>query len=104
MFKGTTPTISLTFPDTVDLTLATQIAVTFSDYRNNTILEKVGSELTISAQQIDIDLSQEETLAMPKDVLIQVNFLYMDGTVSRRCASTIQGLRFEKNLKAEVMI
>lgn len=31
MFKGTTPTISLMFPDTVDLTLATQIAVTFSD-------------------------------------------------------------------------
>ena len=104
MFKGTTPTISLTFPDTVDLTLATQIAVTFSDYRNNTILEKVGSELTISAQQIDIDLSQEETLAMPKDVLIQVNSLYVDGATTRRCASTIQGLRFEKNLKAEVMI
>lgn len=104
MFKGTTPTISLMFPDTVDLTLATQIAVTFSDYKNNTILEKVGSDLTVSAQQIDIDLSQEETLAMPKDVLIQVNFLYMDGATSRRCASTIQGLRFEKNLKAEVMI
>lgn len=104
MFKGTTPTISLTFPDTVDLTLATQIAVTFSDYKGNRVMEKVGSELTVSAQQIDIDLSQEETLAMPKDVLIQVNFLYMDGTISRRCASTIQGLRFEKNLKAEVMI
>lgn len=104
MFKGTTPTISLMFPDTIDLTLATQIAVTFSDYRNNTILEKVGSELTVSAQQIDIDLTQEETLAMPKDVLIQVNFLYVDGATTRRSASTIQGLRFEKNLKAEVMI
>ena len=104
MFKGTTPTISLTFPDTIDLTLATQIAVTFSDYKGNKVMEKVGSELTVSAQQIDIDLSQEETLAMPKDVLIQVNFLYMDGATQRRCASTIQGLRFEKNLKAEVMI
>lgn len=104
MYKGTTPTLSLTFPDTIDLTLATQIAVTFSDYNNNVLLEKSDAELTVTAQQIDLELSQEETLAMPKDVLIQVNFLYMDGTISRRCASTIQGLRFEKNLKAEVMI
>lgn len=104
MYKGTTPTLSLTFPDTIDLTLATQIAVTFSDYNNNVLLEKSDAELTVTAQQIDLELSQEETLAMPKDVLIQVNFLYMDGTVSRRCASTIQGLRFKKNLKAEVMI
>lgn len=104
MYKGTTPTISLEFPETVDMTEATSIAVTFSDNNGNKVIELKDADLTVSAHQIDIDLTQEQTLAMPKDVLIQVNFLYVDGTDIRRCASTIQGLRFEKNLKAEVMV
>lgn len=104
MFKGTTPTLSLTFSNDVDLTEATQIAVTFSDSRQNKIMEKADADLEVSAHQIDITLTQEETLAFPKDVLIQVNFLYVDGTIIRRAASTIAGLRFNNNLKAEVMM
>ena len=49
MYKGTTPTLSLTFPDTIDLTLATQIAVTFSDYSNKVLLEKSAADLTVTA-------------------------------------------------------
>ena len=103
MYKGTTPTLSLEFPETVDLTEATSIAVTFSDGRGNKLMELTDSDIDVSAHQIDIDLSQEQTLAMPKDVLLQVNFLYVDGSTNRRCASEIAGLRFLNNLKNEVM-
>lgn len=104
MYKGTTPTLSLTFSEDIDLTQATQVVVTFSDSRQNVLMEKANTDLEVSAHQIDITLSQEETLAMPRDVLIQVNFLYVDGTTLRRAASTIAGLRFTNNLHAEVMI
>ena len=104
MFKGTTPTFSLVFSEQIDLTEATQIAVTFSDYRRNKIMEKTNADLEVSAHQIDITLTQEETLAMPREVLIQVNFLYVDGTTVRRTASEIADVRFNNNLKNEVMM
>lgn len=104
MYKGTTPTLSLTFSEDIDFTQATSIVVTFSDSRQNKLMEKTDADLDVSAHQIDITLTQEETLSMPKEVLIQVNFLYVDGTTIRRAASTIAGLRFNNNLKAEVMM
>ena len=104
MYKGTTPTFSLVFSEDLDLTDATQIAVTFSDTRRVKVMEKTGTDLEVTAHQIDITLTQEETLAMPREVLIQVNFLYVDGSILRRAASEIAAVRFNNNLKNEVMM
>ena len=103
IFKGVTPTFSLKSPETIDLTEATSIVVTFTDGYRNVQLEKEGDDLTVTAHQIDLFLTQEETLAMPKLVRIQVNFLFGDNGLVRRVASVIKDIDFEANLKPEVM-
>lgn len=103
MFKGTTPSLILTFDDNfdVDFSDARSVVVTFStDYRK-VILEKADEELTIDGNTITIDFTQEETLSFTAGkMLIQVNAYFDDGT---RICSDIQKITWEDNLKNEVM-
>ena len=101
--KGATPTLSFTFPDTLDLTLATDAVFTFTDGYRNIKLEKSGEDLVISPHQIDIRFTQEETLAMPKVAQVQANFLFADGSRVDRVPSKIVNIEFSTNLKPEVM-
>ena len=102
MYKGTTPTIILTFDEGVNFTDAKSVVVTFAtDYRK-VLTEKTGEELEIADNVIRVPLTQKETLAMPTgNILIQTNILYLDGS---RLASDIVSLHWTPNLKGEIML
>lgn len=102
MYKGTTPTFTLTFPDDVDLTLANHVYVTFE--KGNKELRKTGTDLVVTEHQIDVFLSQEETLSFPSgDVALQVNWTYTDGGVTKRVASNIVNVNMRTNLEDRVL-
>lgn len=101
MYKGTTPTIKLTFNEDVDFSDAESVVVTFATDYHKTITEKTDDELEISENVISIRLTQKETLAIRgQKILIQVNALFSDGT---RVASDIKSINWSENLKGEIM-
>lgn len=97
--RGVTPTFTLTFTDDdLDLTQATHVYVTFKGGREIT---KSDGELTIAAKQIDVYLTQEETLSFRLGgVSIQVNWTYGDGS---RAASEVVGYTFSPQLLDKVV-
>jgi hypothetical protein len=100
IFKGTTPTLFLTFDTDIDLSAADSVVVTFATDYKKTLFEKTGDDLTIDGQTISISFTQEETLAIKNPtMLIQMNALIGEN----RVCSDIASLRWTDNLKNEVM-
>lgn len=99
MFRGTTPTLTLTFPEGTDFT-GTTVYVSLSDDKRKEIMRITGEDLEITENVISIYLSQEQTLALPPIVLIQVNWTY--GTGERAC-SNIVSFDTKRNLINEVL-
>lgn len=98
--RGTTPTFTLELEaETLDLTAAESVYVSFSS--RGVYLEKTGEELVVRAKEVDVYLSQEETLEfMDSQVEIQVNWTYPLG---RRSASEIATYKFTKQLLDRVV-
>lgn len=97
MRRGSTPTN--TFMVDIDLTGAT----IFVDYeqQGNIILEKTGDDLTVTTESITLDLTQEETLKFrPGDVLIQIRYVFPDGSAD---ASNIIRTTFDRIIKDGVI-
>lgn len=103
--RGTTPTYRLILQDeSIDLAEASQVFVTFSDGKYHMILEKTGADLYIDANTVEIFLTQEETLGLPAgEILVQINWTYLDGTTTKRAASQIVRTTSARNLKNEVI-
>ena len=102
MITGTTPTYTLTLPETIDLSQASNVYVSFADKSWTELLRKSDSDLEISANEIQVFLTQAETLAFPVGVvLIQVNWTYEEGGVSKRACSEIARDYYSGNLVAE---
>lgn len=97
MYRGTTPTFTLTFPEGTDFS-GVSVYVSFSDSKKNEILRIESPAITDNV--ISLYLTQEQTLALPKYVLIQVNWTYGDG--SRAC-SNIVSVDTKRNLINEVL-
>ena len=98
--RGTTPTITLTFSDqTLDLTTATEVYVTLE--QNGEIITKTGEDLTVSAQQIELALTQKETLGFAEGNLnIQVNWTT---AADQRACSNVKTIQMSKQLLEEVI-
>lgn len=98
--RGTTPTFTLVLDDDeLDLTAARNVYVSFSSRDNE--LEKTGDDIVVRAKEVDVYLSQEETLAFSElQVGIQVNWTYLNGN---RCASNIAVYTFSKQLLDRVV-
>ncbi len=99
MVRGTTPTFKLILnDDTVDLTAATKVYVTFSQ----TGIKLTKSEdLDVYEKEVDVYLSQEETLAFVlRSVDIQINWIYDDG---KRACTNIVKASVGRNLINEVL-
>jgi len=96
----TTPTVSLVFDDdSIDLTAARNVYVTFK-YGSQT-LTKTGSDLTLTANQIDVYLSQSETGKFGKYfVELQANWTDAFGN---RVASNIAKIDISDQLLKEVI-
>lgn len=105
MYKGITPTFTLTLSDeTLDLSTATNVYVTFADREGKEILTKSGSNLNIDRNVVEVYLSQEETLAFPTKVSLQVNWTYNDGGTVKRDCSDVVITYFKNNLLNEVIV
>ena len=97
--RGTTPTFVLEFPNTVDLTAADNVYVTFG--KNNLVITKSTADLDIEPHSISVHLSQEETLQFGVGNLeIQANWVFANG---RRAASEVSTYAITKQLLAEVI-
>lgn len=103
MYKGITPTFTLTLPEDIDLGMATNVYVTFGR-RGKKILEKSGADLAVDENEIGVFLSQEETLALPTgEVQIQVNWTYQEAGTTVRAASDIATTWWQPNLEPGVL-
>ena len=99
MFRGTTPTLTLTFPEGTDFSGA-NVYVSFSDENRNELMRI--TDMGIDANVISLFLTQEETLALPRRVLIQVNWTYGSNGTMRAC-SNIVSFDTHRNLINEVL-
>ena len=95
VYKGTTPTVILTFPvNDVDFTLANNIYVTFKS--NLKTVTKSGDDISITPNQIIVNLSQRDTLSFQLDeVEVQANWTY---DLGQRHCSNIALLEVGRNL------
>ena len=104
MYRGTTPTYSFIMPQGVDLTQADNVYVTFGALKGCTIFTKTGADLDVTETQVDVYLTQEETLAFPEYVKVQLNWTYQeDGRTKRACSQQIT-ISTERNLIDRVIV
>lgn len=97
MKRGSTPVHVFTVD--IDLTGAN----VFISYRQgkNIIVEKSGTEITITSTTLETQLTQEETLAFGTgEVEMQIRYVYPDGTAD---ASDIMKTSAERILKEGVI-
>lgn len=101
MIRGTTPTFRLTInDDDVDLTQAANVYVSFKQ-GCGTSLTKTGSDVEVQAKQVDVYLSQKETLLFKEGPLdIQLNWVYDNG--ERACSKVVR-IEVEDNLIGRVL-
>ena len=100
MIRGTTPTFELTIESKeIDLTQMTNVYATFE--QNGCKLTKTGNDIDVSAQQVDVYLSQAETLKFAKgDIHVQLNWTFNDG---HRACSEIAMVKIGDNLEDRVL-
>ena len=99
MVQATTPTFILTLPNDIDLGEAAHVYFTMR--QNGSVIEKSDSDLTINANEVDVYLSQEETLKLSLGAArLQLNWTYANG--SRAC-STIATVNVDENLLKAVV-
>lgn len=100
MVRGTTPTFKLYLNDEyVDLTQAVNVYVSFK--QKDTLITKTGEDIEVQENEVDVYLSQQETLQFIKgSVEIQLNWTYLDG---RRACSNIITIEVDKNLIGDVL-
>lgn len=99
MYRGTTPTHI--FKTDLDLTDAAVIWLTYKD-RGEIVIDKQKDDLLVTTEQIELKLTQEETLALQKGqtVTCQIRARFEDGTA---VASNIMTVRVQEILKDGVI-
>ena len=101
MYRGTTPTYIFTLPESVDMTQATDVYVTFAKTDTTIIFTKTGDDLEVAEHTVSVYLTQEETLSFPNaKVAVQLNWLFPNG---RRACSNILYITARQNLINEVI-
>ena len=103
MYKLTTPTFTLTFPEGTDLGLASNVYATFAK-DGKEIATKKDSELVVNGNVVEVFFSQEETAQFPTGLIdVQVNWTYQDGGQTKRACSTISKVNVHANLYKKVI-
>lgn len=97
---ATTPTITITFTDDeLDLTAASGVYVTLK--QNNVELTKTGTDIAVSAKQIELVLEQDDTVKFAEGfVNIQVNWVFPNG---KRACSDVQTIQMSRQLLKAVI-
>lgn len=103
MYKGITPTFTLTLPEDIDLSFASHIYVTLGR-KGKAILQKTEEDLGIDANIVSVFLNQEETTALPVgEVQIQINWTYQEAGITKRACSEIASTYWKGNLEPGVL-
>lgn len=98
--RGTTPTFLLQFPQSVDLTNADNVYVTFDNAKGYT-LTKSGADIEVEPQTVSVFLTQDETFRLGVgNIQIQVNWTFGNGL---RAATEIATYEMSKQLLMEVV-
>lgn len=101
MYRGTTPTYTFTLPESVDMTQATDVFVTFAKKDSTLLFTKTGDDLEVAEHSVSVFLTQEETLAFPVGtVAVQLNWIYPP---EKRACSNIIYIDAKRNLIDEVI-
>jgi hypothetical protein len=100
MIRGTTPTFKFKVnSESVDFTKADNVYVTFS--QGTTSLTKMGGELTLLPNEVDVYLTQEETLGFATSCVdVQINWTY---DTNKRASTQIASVNIGRNLINEVL-
>lgn len=98
--RGTTPTYTCKFSDeSVDLTIATNVYVTFEQGKNN--ITKSGEDIVVSEKQVEIYMTQKDTLLFDDgSVKVQVNWTTAEG---HRRSSDIKEVELSEQLLRRVV-
>lgn len=103
MYKGITPTFTLTLPEDIDLSFASHVYVTLGR-KGKAILQKADADLDIDTNVVEVFLTQEETTALPVgEVQIQINWTYQEDGVAKRACSDIAVTYWKGNLEPGVL-
>lgn len=100
MLQGTTPTFTLTFPSTLDLSQAAHVVFTLR--QGSAVVNKSDTDLTINSNVVSVALTQEESLRFQFNApaVMMVNWTYSDGS---RGGSKKKEIIIEENLYPEVI-
>lgn len=100
--RATTPTFIFQTGDEVDLTLASEVHVTFSSF--GVLLDKTGDDLEIEPKQISVYLNQEDTLRFkPGRCEVMINWVYENGSRGSNDPDHPIIFTVDKNLLAKVI-
>ena len=99
MVQATTPTFTLTLPNTIDLSEAEHIV--FSLEQDFVSVHKDESDMTINENVVTVSLNQDDTVSLSKGFAkIQLNWTYDDGT---RAATKVKTVDVSENLFRDVI-
>jgi len=97
MRRGSTPTN--TFDVDIDLTGAT-VFITYKQ-KGRTVIEKTGTDITVTSTSLTVELTQAETLALDVgEVEMQIRYVFPNGSAD---ASNIMRATAERILKDGVI-
>ena len=105
MYRATTPTITFNFPNTIDMTEAEDVYVTFKNGKSNYKLTKtIDDGIVVTEHTVVATLSQVETLKfLVGTTATQVNWTYNEGNKKKRACTNIVDLTIKENLLNEVI-
>ena len=86
------------------MTEASNIYVSFATMDNFEILRKSGEDLEVEAHEVDVFLTQSETLGLPVGKMkTQLNWTYQEGSITKRACTEIAIVNIAPNLINEVI-
>ena len=100
----TTPTVTFKFPPGVNMSAANRVYVTFTDTKNNILVNKTGNDVRTTTDTVSVTLTQQETSNLPrKGVKVQVNWTYTDGGALKRACTDSMVIGIGENLYPQVI-
>lgn len=99
LYQGTTPTYAFTLAESVDLSTAESVYLTFAKTNYEVLLTKEDNDLQIEGNTVSVFLEQDDTLSFPKGkVLVQVNWTYDEDGETKRACTDIATIEVKRNL------
>lgn len=99
MYRGTTPTFTLTMPEGFSFDDSSNVYVTFT--QGNYTLTKTGDGIVISGNTVDVYFDQAESLSFHAGSMnVQINITYPGG---QRTCTEIAQIQIKGNLLPEVL-